>query len=195
MTTILQAAAVGLLAVFYIAYLAKMLLLRRRGISGNLLGKGEKPQKELRIEIFLRTVTFGGALIQFASALFPGIVWAFPLHVAFGVAGLALMFAGVIFFIAAMQTMRDNWRAGFSATQNTNLVTQGIYRISRNPAFVGFDLLYIGCALAYPNIVNVLAAVAAVLLFHIQILGEERYCASTFGSEYATYRKQTRRYL
>ncbi len=36
------------------------------------------------------------------------------------------------------------WRAGVSEKEKTELVTAGIYRWSRNPAFLGFDLLYIG---------------------------------------------------
>ena len=43
--------------------------------------------------------------------------------------------------------MRDFWRAGISETDKTELVTEGIYQISRNPAFLGFDLLYIGILL------------------------------------------------
>ena len=43
--------------------------------------------------------------------------------------------------------MRDFWRAGIPETDKTELVTEGIYQISRNPAFLGFDLLYIGILL------------------------------------------------
>lgn len=43
--------------------------------------------------------------------------------------------------------MRDSWRAGISETDKTELVTEGIYQISRNSAFLGFDLLYIAILL------------------------------------------------
>ena len=43
--------------------------------------------------------------------------------------------------------MRDSWRAGISETDKTELVTEGIYQISRNPAFLRFDLLHIGILL------------------------------------------------
>ena len=43
--------------------------------------------------------------------------------------------------------MRDFWRAGISETDKTELVTEGIYQISRNPAFLGFDVLYFGILL------------------------------------------------
>ncbi len=51
---------------------------------------------------------------------------------------------GVMVFILAVFTMRDSWRAGVSKTEKTELVTSGIYQISRNPAFLGFDLAYTG---------------------------------------------------
>jgi hypothetical protein len=84
--------------------------------------------------------------------------------------------------------MRNNWRAGYSYEQDTQLVTDGIYRISRNPAFVGFDLFYLGCALAYPNVANLVLTLVAVILFHIQTLGEEKFLIDRFGEKYHEYR-------
>jgi len=60
---------------------------------------------------------------------------------------------------------------------------------------VGFDLLYIGCAAGFPNIVNLAVAVVSLALFHLQILGEEEFCAKTFGAAYASYRATVRRYV
>jgi len=173
----------------------KVIVLKRRGITVNLLGKGDKPKRALVIELCLRFATLAGAVIQFGSVIFPELIRSIPTPFPIRVAGVALLFLGVLIFIAAMLTMRNNWRAGFDRGQNTSLVTTGIYRFSRNPAFVGFDLLYIGCAAAFPNAVNITAAFACVLLFHVQILGEETYCAEAFGQEYADYRSRVRRYL
>jgi len=190
----IQISFLTILSAFYITYLAKMMLLRSQGITGNLLGKGNKNKKALIIELFLRAVTFIGAVIQYASVIFQKAVWSIPINLTIQTIGFVLTFIGVVFFILAVVTMRNNWRAGFSSEQKTNLVTGGIYRISRNPAFVGFDLLYIGCALAFPNIVNSAAAVMSVILFHIQILGEEGYLASAFGQEYEKYQIKVNRY-
>ena len=192
---IMQIITLALLGVYYIAYFIKALALKRRGITVNLLGKGSKPQKALMIEGFLRLATLGGAVIQFGSVFFPDIIWMVPSVYPVRIVGLILLFLGNIIFIVAMLTMRNNWRAGFDSNQNTSLVTHGIYRYSRNPAFVGFDLLYIGCAAAFPNIINIVAAMACIILFHVQILGEEKYCAEAFGQEYTEYRSKVRRYL
>ncbi len=184
-----------LLLCFYAAYLSKMYMLKRQGIEGNLLGKGEKPRKVRRNELCLQFATLLGAAIQFVSAVWSHAFWPLPLPTGLRICGVALVGFGNVFFIAAIVTMRDNWRAGFVERQRTRLVTGGIYRLSRNPAFVGFDLLYIGCALACPNFLTIATAIAAVLLFHIQIRGEETYLAQVFGPAYAAYCAKVRRYL
>jgi uncharacterized membrane protein YkvA (DUF1232 family) len=136
-----------------------------------------------------------GAVVQFGSAALSGFILSVPVNTPVRIAGIALVLFGNLFFIIAMLTMQDNWRAGFEKNQSTSLVTQGIYSISRNPAFVGFDLIYIGCAAAFPNIINILVAVAAVALFHFQIKGEEKNCAEAFGLDYSEYKKNTMRYI
>jgi protein-S-isoprenylcysteine O-methyltransferase Ste14 len=183
-----QIAALVLWCAFYAAYIAKMLFLRRQGIKGSILGKNA-------FEIALLVVTYGGAAAQFISILFPALIWSFPSFPTMQQGGLLLMLCGVAVFIAAMTTMKSNWRAGFNEKQGTHLVTGGVYGFSRNPAFVGFDLLYIGCALVFPNALNIAVALAAVLLFHFQILAEERFLAVEFGQEYAGYRGRVMRYL
>ena len=52
--------------------------------------------------------------------------------------------SGDMVFVISVWTMKDSWRAGVSKTYQTELVTDGIYQISRNPAFLGFDLVYVG---------------------------------------------------
>lgn len=56
-------------------------------------------------------------------------------HIAVRFMGTAMSVAGTIVFIVAVQTMHDSWRAGVSQTDKTELVTNVIYQISRNPAF------------------------------------------------------------
>lgn len=53
---------------------------------------------------------------------------------------------GDVVFLAAVLCMRDSWRAGIPEKDKTELVTRGIFKISRNPAFLGFDFVYIGVA-------------------------------------------------
>mgnify|MGYP000944179343 CR=1 FL=1 len=193
--TLIQILFFILWAAFYGAYLLKNFLLRRQGIRADILGKGDKPKSRAVFETAIKIVTYFGAMVQVFSIAFPKAIGAFSASTAQQVSGLVFSTFGVACFIAAVVVMGHNWRAGFSAEQDTRLVTGGIYRYSRNPAFLGFDFLYIGCALAFPNPVNVVFAVAAVALFHFQILGEEKYLAGAFGQDYVEYRTKTMRYL
>jgi protein-S-isoprenylcysteine O-methyltransferase Ste14 len=183
-----QIFAFTLLSAFYITYIAKMILLRQQGIKGSILGKNA-------LEKALLVVTYGGAAVQFLSVLFPALIWALLTISLLRIIGLIAMTFGVAAFITAVVTMKNNWRAGFNEQQNTKLVTDGIYRFSCNPAFVGFDLLYIGCMLVFPSLLNIFVTLAALILFHIQILSEERFLISQFGDEYANYKKSVMRYI
>ncbi|MCL2785415.1 MAG: isoprenylcysteine carboxylmethyltransferase family protein [Propionibacteriaceae bacterium] len=191
----IQIITLVLLGVFYVAYFTKALVLQRRGICVNLLGEGKKPPQALVVERLLRVATAIGAVIQCVSTGFPHLLWSLDPKLPLEITGLVLMAIGILVFILAMVVMRDNWRAGFTEDQNTSLITTGIYRFSRNPAFIGFDLLYIGCAAAFPNILNLLWALGCIALFHIQILGEEKYCTEAFGREYIDYCTRVRRYF
>lgn len=162
---------------------------------GNILGKGKKPMGGFITEIVLRVVTFICVPVQFGSVLWGEFVWSLPVFLMMREAGLILMLIGVIVFFMAIFTMKNNWRTGYNHEQDTQLVTYGIYNFSRNPAFVGFDLLYIGCALAFPNIVYVALSLVAVIVFHVQILGEEKFLEQKFGEKYLKYKAKVRRYI
>lgn len=63
------------------------------------------------------------------------------------------------------------------------------------PAFLGFDLMYIGVALMYFNPLTVGFTVFAAVMLHLQILQEEKYMEQTFGESYLQYKKKVFRYL
>ena len=91
--------------------------------------------------------------------------------------------------------MRDSWRAGVSKTDKTELVTDGIYQLSRNPAFLGFDLVYLSILLLFFNWVLLAFTVFAIVMLHLQMLQEEQYLAQEFGQAYLDYKKKVCRYF
>jgi protein-S-isoprenylcysteine O-methyltransferase Ste14 len=184
-----------LITTFYIAYFAKQILLRKKGIVTNRLAKGSKPKKTAIIETGLLLITYGMAVFQYAGFFLERYLLPLKLPTSLRWLGIVLAGLGVLFFILAITTMRDSWRAGIDESQKTSMVTRGVYSLSRNPAFVGFDLLYIGSALAMPGVVIAVMAAAGVLFMHLQILEEEAYLPRIFGDEYVEYKKKTPRYL
>lgn len=113
-----------------------------------------------------------------------------------GITGMALTATGVLFFILSVLQMKDNWRAGVQREEKTHLVTTGIYSISRNPAFVGFEFMYAGILCTFFNIYLCAVTVLALVLFHLQIVKvEEVFLEEAFSEEYYLYKKKVFRYL
>lgn len=110
--------------------------------------------------------------------------------------GVVIALIGDGVFICSVLTMRDNWRAGVAENDKTELVTKGIYRISRNPAFLGFNLVYLGILLMFFNLVLFFISLLASLMIHLQIVNvEEDFLVSEFGEDYINYKKKVCRYL
>ena len=107
------------------------------------------------------------------------------------IAGIIIGVLAVIFFGLATITMKNNWRVGIPE-EKTSLVTEGIYKLSRNPAFVGFDLLYMAMCLMFFNIPLLVVSIWAAMMLHLQIL---QHMHSMFGTEYDEYKKHTMRYF
>lgn len=185
----------GILAVFYGSYYTKMLLQKRNGIKTDQMARGNKPKKTQIIEVILKTVTFCEAAMQIISLLF---IQKFSLLLTGDLIryiGVFISIAGIIVFIFAMSTMKDSWRAGIDNEQKTRLITSGIYQYSRNPAFVGFDLFYIGFTFMFSNVFVIIISFVAVIMFHLQILEEEKFLTAVFGETYLEYKKGVRRYF
>lgn len=180
-----------LMAAFYICYFAKMISQRKKGIRTDQLGKGKKGFVKF-IEITLKVTTYIIPIIQLGSIFF----YEGNFHISLRIIGIFITATGVFVFIASVLQMKDNWRAGVQREEKTNLVTTGIYSVSRNPAFLGFDLMYIGILFTYFNWYLFAATFLAVLLFHLQIVNvEEEFLKEAFGNEYLQYKKKVYRYF
>lgn len=188
---IFQLITILLLLAFYGCYFGKMLLQRRRGIQTDQMGKG-KTGPALYIERTLKLVTIAVVLGEAVSVLLN--VTALPAWLRW--IGVVLAALGTGVFVTSVTTMRDSWRAGVSETDKTDLVTSGIYRISRNPAFLGFDLVYIGVLLAFFSWWLAALTAFAVIILHVQITRvEEPFLRIVFGEDYRRYEGEVRRYL
>lgn len=188
---------IGLIVIFafYGSYFTKMLVQSKRGIKTDRMGRGNKPKRTFVIEIILKSITLLTAGVQLISIVFLKSLPIVMQNNFVRYIGFVIAILGVLIFITAFVTMGDSWRAGIDNTQKTEIIDIGIYRYSRNPAFVGFDLLYIGMALAFSNRINIIFACLSILLLHLQILEEEKYLPTVFGKAYLEYKKKTGRYF
>ena len=182
--------ALFVLAVFYGFYLVKQWRQKRRGIQTMQIGRGKDTQTHT-VETLMGIATVGIIPAQLLSITFD---WShLPANARF--TGFCVGMVGDLIFLISVLCMKDSWRAGIPANDKTELVTGGVYAYSRNPAFLGFDLQYIGVLLMFCNLLTATFTVFAVSMLHLQILQEERYLTATFGAEYLKYHHQVLRYL
>lgn len=191
-----DAVSLILFLIFVISYFMKLVLLSKNNrISANVLGKGNKPPSTRIVETAVKISSFCWAILWFLNSLGIGNYRSIPLARPIEWLGLIAAGIGLSVFIAAMLYMKTSWRVGIDKSTETSLVTNGIYRFSRNPAFTGFDLMFIGFMLMYPNPLALIVGVCNLLFFHLLILQEERHLKHTFGETYDRYARDTPRYL
>jgi protein-S-isoprenylcysteine O-methyltransferase Ste14 len=79
---------------------------------------------------------------------------------------------------------------------STALATDGPYRFSRNPGYLGMAITYIGITLAAEAPwALVMLAPATLVIQSGAIAREERYLEGLFGEEYLSYKRTTRRWI
>ncbi len=99
--------------------------------------------------------------------------------------------SGVVAFRKARTTVNPT-----TPGASSSLVTAGVYRYTRNPMYLGFLLLLIGWGLFLANAFALTLTFAFVgYMNRFQIEPEEKALESLFGSDFATYRTQVRRWL
>ena len=175
------------------------MLYRKDKINDNVLGKGKKDKQIKLIEISVKIATFlwgfawviesilGDKIADYLSYLYTNIVvrWI----------GIIIIFTGVIIFGVAAFSMRASWRVGIDKNTKTKLVTEGIYSYSRNPAFLGFDTMFIGTFIVFPNLITLGIMIISMVSIHLLILQEEKHLIESFGEEYKIYQGNTSRYI
>jgi protein-S-isoprenylcysteine O-methyltransferase Ste14 len=76
------------------------------------------------------------------------------------------------------------------------LITSGVYRISRNPMYLGFMLILIGLAVFMRSLTPYIVILSfTILIDRVYVTIEERMLAEKFGEEWKEYKENTRRWL
>lgn len=182
--------AYAILILFYIIYFIKQFSLKRHGIHTMQLGHKEDKHIK-RIEILTLISTICVIPVQIISIRYDcGLM-----HTYTKITGIILGLLGDLIFFISVLTMKNSWRAGIPEHDKTELITNGIYRYSRNPAFLAFDFMYIGILLMYFNLFLLVFSIWPIVMLNLQILQEEKFLTNTFGEEYILYKKHTYRYI
>ncbi|AUX41146.1 hypothetical protein SOCE26_025530 [Sorangium cellulosum] len=133
------------------------------------------------------------ALIGLTHALLPRPSLVPEPYRPFGLLPLAL---GIALAIAArVQFARARTEINTFA-EPTRLVTRGLFRLSRNPMYLGMGLAAVGAAmLSGAAVAFLLAAAFVAIVDRWYIAFEERQLRSRFGVTYEAYARSTRRWI
>lgn len=109
--------------------------------------------------------------------------------------GVVLLISSLAWTILAQAHMGESWRIGIDNSQKSRLIRTGVFRVSRNPIFLGILVTLLGLLLVIPNAITLLTFVLGVVVIGIQVRLEEEYLKATHGGEYLAYLQQVRRWL
>lgn len=149
---------------------------------------------ELKFPPPLQAVVHAAAM-RLVSAQMPALAFTVPGSQTVGAViacmGLSLVIAGIVTLRMARTTVNP-----LTPGASTALVTTGIFRLSRNPMYVGVAAALTGWALYLAHGLAFLFVPFFVLYMNrFQILPEERILSAKFSEAYARYKQSVRRWL
>lgn len=103
--------------------------------------------------------------------------------------GAALIMLAILKFHAA-KTPPEPWK------ETTAFVREGVYRLTRNPMYLGMASIYLGITVIAGCLILAALFVPVIITIHRGvILREEKYLSRKFGAAYDDYRRLTRRWI
>jgi protein-S-isoprenylcysteine O-methyltransferase Ste14 len=187
------------LAVFYILFIGRTVLLYKTGVKVWVIGTSSKNIFEIILEniFFPVLILWSGFIIITALHIsIPPIISNIVIKITWlKYAGIVFCYIGLIIFLLALVSFGKAWRIGIDENNSNELITSGIFKYSRNPIFLFMDLYFTGIMLIYPNIIFIIITVCTITGIHLQILREEKFLLSKFGEKYIEYKNKTGRYV
>ncbi len=126
--------------------------------------------------------------------------WLFPLpdpwSTMFRLIGGATVLAGLVLGAAAVSRMIRAHTSPDPQRPTTALITDGPYRLTRNPIYLGFLFIYLGFTLFAGTLWGLI--LSPFLIWTVTgtvIRAEESYLRAKFPTEYEAYRSRARRWV
>ena len=119
------------------------------------------------------------------------IIYSFFLPLKLGTAwlylGLFVYLFGMIFTVVAGINLVN--------TPLDRPATKGLYRISRNPIYLGTNLIFTGIGIACASWLVLLLLAVGIVMQDILIGAEERWCLEKYGDDYREYMDKTPKWI
>ena len=135
-------------------------------------------------------IPWGAMVLRAWGAAFPAIerpdILRWPALVLW-ILGFALLFSGRL-------NLGSSFRIGL-AREEIKLKETGVFRLSRNPMYLGIDSTLAAAALYTLNPVVLTVGIFIAAVHHKIILAEEARLRIVFGEAFDAYRRRARRYI
>lgn len=107
---------------------------------------------------------------------------------------LLLILFSLIIIVTSLVNLGASTRLGLP-DENTEFKTDGIYKFSRNPMYLGFNMLSIAAILYLHNPVVLILGLYSIFTYHLIICAEEDFLENRFNVKYQEYKRKVRRYI
>ena len=141
---------------------------------------------KLRMPAGVRVVRFLG---QVAMLAYIGMMVFTPLT-----PGALVFTVGALVYAAGYGSVMIALRT-FRQTPANQVVVGGPYRFSRNPQWVGLALVLAGAAIMSGVWLYLGFILAVAIIYHVQILAEEKACLEQYGDRYRAYMAKVPHYF
>ena len=165
-----------------------------RAASVRPLSKNGEILLELKIPPLIQVFLVGFGMLAI-SRLIPSLTLSIPASISIGVVvvliGAIVALAGVLEFRKVKTTVDPRY-----PQKSEILVITGIYKISRNPMYLGFLILLFGWFVILENVATLLLLPIFLLYINqFQIKPEEKFLLKKFGSDFSQYCNKVRRWI
>ena len=109
--------------------------------------------------------------------------------------GVVLFAAGGVLRIWPVFVLGRRFSGLVAIQPGHELVTDGIYRVIRNPSYLGLLVNALGWALAFRSVVGVILTAGILVPLVARMRSEEALLSARFGARYEAYRAHTWRLL
>ena len=116
-----------------------------------------------------------------------------PMNVV-SITSMGIFIMGLLLSGISMINLGSATRLGLP-NEETTFKSGGLYKISRNPMYLGFNLITIGSLIYVHNIFVIVMGCYSIFIYHLIIMNEEKFLIKVFGDKYNAYKKNVRRYL
>lgn len=183
--------------VVHLLLFTSMFIIKNVVLSKKLKISIRGKNKEAIVSILLITITITVALLCLFITELHDFFYpiGFLSKKVFVLIGLCLLPISLLISMMTLINMKESWRVGIKTEDKIELITGGIFGLTRNPYFLSLILLFIAYLFLIPNIAVIILSILAIISIHMMILAEEAYLVAIHGNDYLEYKRKVARYL